>query len=266
MPAVDLMRLHHLLLLLLAMCSLIGASEPSPLHETQCEGAYPQHLQGICTNQRDAIYWSFTDNLVKTDLDGKILHKIKVTSHHGDLCHVDGKIYVAVNLGKFNQPAGKEDSWVYVYDADSLRELARHPVPELVHGSGGMAFHDGKFVVVGGLPPDAMDNILYEYDTNFHFVKTHGLGSGYTLMGIQTATWSEGSWWFGCYGKPAVLLSADDQMKFSGKWVFNASWGLEALSDGRFLVGIDKNEKGVGHVGKVVIAEKDGKLGLRLVK
>ena len=259
------MRLH-LLAFCIAMRSFIGAAEPSPVHAAQCEGAYSKHLQGVCTNQRDAIYWSFTDYLVKTDLDGKIQQKLQVATHHGDLCHVEGKVYVAVNLGKFDLPAGKEDSWVYVYDAASLKELARHPVPELVHGSGGIAYHDGKFIVVGGLTPDDKDNTLYEYDTNFHFVAAHAMGSGYTLMGIQTATWSEGSWWFGCYGKPPVTLRGDGQFKSSDNWVFNASWGLESLSDGRFLVGIDKNEKDVGHVGRVVIAEKDEKLGLRLVK
>lgn len=255
-----------LLVLSIAMRSLIGATEPSLVHATQCEGAYPKHLQGVCTNQRDAIYWSFTDYLVKTDLDGKLERKLQVATHHGDLCHVDGKVYVAVNLGKFNLPAGKEDSWVYVYDAASLKELARHTVPEVVHGAGGIAHHDGKFIVVGGLTPDDKDNILYEYDTSFHFVAAHPMGSGYTLMGIQTATWSDGSWWFGCYGKPQVTLRADGQFASSGNWVFNASWGLESLSDGRLLIGIDKNETGVGHIGKVVIAEKDEKLGLRLVK
>ena len=34
-------------------------------------GAYPGHLQGVCTNGRDAIYWSMTTNIVKTDVSGK---------------------------------------------------------------------------------------------------------------------------------------------------------------------------------------------------
>ena len=35
-----------------------------------CEGSYRHHLQGICTDGEDAIYWSFTTTLVKTDLSG----------------------------------------------------------------------------------------------------------------------------------------------------------------------------------------------------
>ena len=97
----------------------------------RCEGAYTDHLQGICTNDGDAIYWSFTDVLVKTDLDGKIVARKDVASHHGDLCFHDGRVYVAVNLGKFNQPAGQADSWIYVYDAETLDELERKPRPSL---------------------------------------------------------------------------------------------------------------------------------------
>ena len=70
------------------------------------------------------IYWSFTTQLVKTDLDGKVLKKIPVANHHGDLCHVGGKLYAAVNLGKFNDPKGNADSWVYEYDAKDL-EITR---------------------------------------------------------------------------------------------------------------------------------------------
>jgi hypothetical protein len=57
---------------------------------------------------------------VKTNLDGKLLKQVPVVNHHGDLCFHDGKLFVAVNLGKFNDPKGNADSWVYVYDAKTL--------------------------------------------------------------------------------------------------------------------------------------------------
>src|SRR5690606_35314489 len=102
-----------------------------------CEGTYPKHLQGACTDGEQALFWRFTDRLVKTDPDGKVLEQVPVADHHGDLCHHDGRLYVAVNLGQFNRPEGAADSWVYVYDAETLEKLARHPVPEVVHGAGG---------------------------------------------------------------------------------------------------------------------------------
>jgi hypothetical protein len=227
-----------------------------------CEGAYPGHLQGVCTDEREAIYWSWTDVLVKTDRQGRVLQRVQVASHHGDLCFHDGKIHVAVNLGKFNEPEGQADSWIYVYNAGNLAELARHPVPELVHGAGGIGYHEGKFIVVGGLPEGIGENYLYEYDLTLKFQRRHVLASGHTDKGIQTATFADGSWWFGCYGKPKLLLRADAAFHLTGKWEFDASLGIIGLADGRFLVGQNSRTKGVGHQGQVVIARPDAEKGL----
>jgi hypothetical protein len=252
-------------LILIVRGSDAAPPDARPFHAVQCEGVYPGHLQGVCTNDRDAIYWSFTTTLVKTDVDGSALQTIKVASHHGDLCFHDGKIFVAVNLGQFNQPAGKADSWVYVYDADSLRELARHKVPELVHGAGGIAFHQDRFYVVGGLPTDAKENTIYEYNDSFVFRKRHVLASGYTLMGIQTVAFASDSWWFGCYGNPRVLLKADNSFKPIGKWEIDCSLGIVGLPDGKLLVARGRYEKGKGNIGRVELAAPDEKLGLRIV-
>lgn len=240
-------------------------------HAVACEGSYPRHLQGFCTNDRDAIFWCFTTTLVKTDVDGRVLKHVPVASHHGDLCYKDGRVYVAVNLGKFNETAGKEDSWVYVYDAETLAEVARHPVPELVHGAGGMAYHDGKFIIIGGLPPGVNENYVYQYDESFRFQKRHVLASGYTLMGIQTVTHADGAWWFGCYGKPAVLLRSDEKFQFTGKWEFNASVGIAPLERGRFLIAQNttvnaSDGKTKLNKARLVIARADEKAGMIIEK
>lgn len=261
----------RLLLFVSVLFSLHGLRAADDFHATACEGAYPRHLQGICTDGKGSIYWCWTDALVKTDANGHVLKKVPVASHHGDLCYHDGRVYVATNLGKFNQPAGAADSWVYVYDADTLAELAKHRLPELVHGAGGMEHHNGKFIVIGGLPPGVNENYLYEYDENFHFQKRHVLASGYTLMGIQTVAYANGAWWFGCYGKPAVLLRADEKFQFTGKWDFNASVGIAPISGGRFLLAQNTVIKGddgktKANEARVVIARADAKAGLVIDK
>lgn len=247
------------------------AAKGPPFHAVACEGLYAKHLQGFCTDEHNAIFWCFTTALVKTDADGRVLKQVPVASHHGDLCYKDGRVYVAVNLGKFNEPAGKADSWVYVYDADTLAELARHPVPELVHGAGGMAYHDGKFIIIGGLPPGVNENYLYEYDESFTFRTRHVLASCYTLMGIQTVTHADGAWWFGCYGKPALLLRSDEKFQFTGKWEFNASVGIAPLDRGRFLIAQnttlkDAAGKTKGNQARLVIARADEKAGMLIAK
>lgn len=243
-------------------CIVLPCQADIPFQTINCEGSYPRHVQGVCSDDKGAFYWSWTECLVKTDLQGKVLRQVSAPDHQGDLCHVNGKIYVAVNLGKFNRPAGEADSWVFVYDAETLQELSRHPVPELIHGAGGLAFNDGRFIVIGGLPPGASENYAYEYDTSFKFIRRHVINSGYTLMGIQTAEYAAGSWWFGCYGKPAILLRTDASFNVTGKWEFNAAVGIIHLSENRFLIAENKGNKESGNTARLRPARTDDTKGL----
>jgi hypothetical protein len=236
-----------------------------PFENVKCEGTYRHHLQGICTNDRDSIYWCFTTALVKTDTKGKVLKQIPVGNHHGDLCHVDGKIYVAVNFGRFNDPNGNADSWVYIYDADDLSSLAKHETQEVFHGAGGIGFRNGHFFVVGGLPDAVNENYVYEYDGKFEFVKRHVIKSGHTRLGIQTAAFANDQWWFGCYGDPKILLVTDADFKMKGRYEFDCSLGIVGLPDGRFLSASGRCEKDKGCWGAARLAVADDRRGLTTI-
>lgn len=240
-----------------------------------CEGTYSGHLQGVCTDGAGAIFWSFTTKLVKTDPSGRIVKHVDVASHHGDLDFHDGKLFVAVNLGKFNDPKGNADSWVYVYDAGDLSLVAKHRTPEAFHGAGGIAFHDGRFLVVGGLPDAVNENYAYEYDADFTFVKKHVLGSGHTHLGIQTVAFADGSWRFGCYGRPKsdkapatppILLKADASLTKVERFEFDASFGILPLGDGKFLIARDGSIKGQGRTGRLAPTVADERFGMKLVE
>jgi hypothetical protein len=245
------------------------------LQPVACEGTYPHHLQGVCTDGKDSILWSFTTKLVKTDRAGKVVKQVDVANHHGDLCFHDGRVYVAVNLGKFNDPKGNADSWVYVYDAGDLSCVAKHKTPEVFHGAGGIAFHDDKFLVVGGLPNEVNENYAYEYDGDFKFIKKHVLASGHTHLGIQTATFADGHWWFGCYGRPKsdtapstrpILLKADASLKKVERFEFDCSLGVVPVGDGKFLVARGGSTKDKGHAGRMLLAVPDIEHGLKLLE
>ncbi len=235
-------------------------------HNVSCDGTYSGHLQGICLNDRDAIYWSFTTTLVKTDQAGKVLKKIKVASHHGDLCHRNGKLYVAVNLGRFNDAKGNADSWVYVYKASDLSFVSKHQVKEVFHGAGGIGIQGDHFFVIGGLPKGVQENYVYEYDTDFKFIKKHIIKSGHTDVGIQSATFSNGQWFFGCYGNPKILLVTDAHFKMIGRYEFDCSLGIVPLPSGQLFSASGKYEKNIGNTGKVEIVITDKKQGLRIIK
>ena len=230
-----------------------------------CPGTYQHHLQGICMD-KDAIFWSFTTTLVKTDRTGKLLKKVPVANHHGDLCHHDGKIYVAVNLGKFNDLKGNANSWIYVYDAVNLNEVARHEVPEVFHGAGGIGFHQGKFFVVGGLPNDISENYVYEYDQKFAHVKKHVIASGHTHLGIQTAAFVNGHWWFGCYGDPKITLVTDTDFKMVGRYKQDCSLGVAQHKDGLLWIASGVCQPRIGCTGKIQSALANPKKGFTLQK
>ena len=180
-------------------------------------------------------------------------------NHHGDLCFHDGKIYVAVNFGSFNDPKGNADNWVYVYNAGDLSLLAKHKTPEVFHGAGGIAHHNGKFIVVGGLPEGVEENYGYEYNKEFKFVKKHVVKSGYTRLGIQTAAFADGRWWFGCYGKN--VLVTDEFFKFVGKFDFDCGIGIVGIRSGEFLIGRGGGN-GDQRTGKALVATADEEMGL----
>lgn len=251
------------------------AAEPTPAAPSPvpCDGAYKYHLQGACSDDQGAYFWCFTTWLVKTDRTGKIQKQVAVANHHGDLCYHDGKVYVALNLGKFNDPKGNADSWVYVYDANDLTCVAKHKTAEVFHGAGGIAFHAGKFLVVGGLPHAVNENYVYEYTPDFRFVKKHTLAGGHTHLGIQTAAFADGHWWFGCYGRPksasapatpAILLKVREDLQKVERFVFDCSVGIVPAGNGQFLIARDTVNAEKKHTARLVPAVPDREHGLKL--
>ncbi len=227
-----------------------------------CEGDYAFHLQGVARDNVGHLYWSFTTEIVKTTDGGRILTKVNAPNHQGDLCYEAGRVYVAVNLGKFNELAGQADSWVYVYDAEDLSLLARHPVPEVVHGAGGMDVKDGRYFVVGGLPNGWIENYVYEYTADFRFVERHEIASGWTRLGIQTAAWHDGRWWFGCYGRIRTLLTTDEDFRLTGHFPFDCSLGIVGVSKGRLLIADGPVTDEGRHRGRVRLVQPDAMAGL----
>ncbi len=200
--------------------------------EIQCEGEYGAHLQGVATNHKDALFWSFTLTLVKTDLAGKVQATAKTIYHLGDLTCADGKVYAAA-CTNWDRPSN--NSKVYVYDADTLKLLEKKPVPDVTYGAGGIEYHDGRFYIVGGADPKAEENFVYVYDKDFRHLATHTLKSGHTELGVQTVAWYEGAFWLGCYGN--ILLKVDEALNLVGRYPVDCGYGLKCWQGGEVLVG-----------------------------
>lgn len=205
--------------------------------EIVCPGSYGGHLQGLATDEARNIYWSFTVVIVKTDAEGNLLQKVDAPTHQGGLCVAQGKLCVAVNLGKFNLEPGSADSWLYVYDTETLALLEKRAVPEVVHGAGGVTWHDGAYAIVGGLPPGHNENYVYRYGPDFRFIERRVLQSGYTMMGIQTACYLDGAYWFGIYGAQRALLRSDADFGNVKRIEIDGSYGIAPWIPGQWLRG-----------------------------
>jgi len=234
----------------------VAAAQTKLPPEIICNGVYQSHLQGLASDRKNAIFWSFTRDLVKTDLAGKVVKSVKVQTHHGDLTYVDGKLYVAWS-NVFNRPGA--DSRVYVYDASDLRRLAIKKIPEVTFGAGALEYRKGHFFVVGGLPKDVGENYVCEYDGDLAFVKRHVIASGHTHLGIQAVGYWRGHWWFGCYGGDLLKTSED----FGRLEKFRPSWpyGIVGWDEDMYLLGVHFGKRGACR-GKAVRARLDPDRGL----
>lgn len=199
--------------------------QAAPGEVLRCEKTYPQHLQGIDCD-RQFIYWSFSDMLVKTDWQGKEVKAVKVPYHHGDMCLKYGKIYAAVNFGRFNDPAGNAKNFIYVYNASDLKKIAEYPVPEVTFGAGAITSAPEGFAVTGGLPPDPAAypaNRIYLYTADFRFIREVRVAP-WTLSGIQVIQSLPGGWLLAGHRNRVIIC--DKNFKFRSDEAFDATHGI----------------------------------------
>ena len=198
-----------------------GAAKAS---EVRCEGEYPWHLQGVATDGK-SIYWTFTTVLVKTDLAGKVQAKHEITrgeGHMGDLCCLNGKVYVGMNMGYSKGCRVGDEVWEY--DARELKLIAKHPTPETVWCNNGLEFYGGCFWVISSAPHHSRYNMVFRYTPDFRFMRCQMIDSGWTHLGVQTiCRWGD-KMLFGCYGSPKDAEQPHNSCTFvvDGKALVNA--------------------------------------------
>jgi hypothetical protein len=218
-----------------------------------CAGDYGGHLQGVATDG-ESIYWSFTVAVVKTDLTGNILVSREAPSHQGDMCYKDGVVYVAVNRGRFNTES-RGVSQVTAYDAKTLEPMWTKPLPDMPHGAGGMTWKGDRFYIIGGLPLKHEKNYVYEYTSDFKFVKRHDLDTGFTWMGIQTAAHEDDTFYFGIYGSkgdPSGVLASPDDLSSYTRYTGAGSVGIIKLDGAYYLGGTGRDKKTKRNTGHLV--------------
>ncbi len=72
---------------------------------------------------------------------------------------------------------------------------------------------------------------------------------------------ANGSWWFGCYGNPRVVLRADPGFQLTGAGTSTLRWASLDCQMAA-LIGQNTRKKEVGHEGRAVLARADDADGL----
>ncbi|GAB3474174.1 hypothetical protein [Nocardiopsis coralliicola] len=103
----------------LAASAMAGPAAAESLPEEVDGGAWPAgHVQGIALDEeRGHMYFSFTDTLVKTDLDGDVVGTVTgLTGHLGDLAfdERDGRVYGSLEY------KSAEAFYIAVFDSERI--------------------------------------------------------------------------------------------------------------------------------------------------
>ena len=221
------------------------------------------HLQGFAIGE-GKIYWAQTHIMIRSDEKGNIERVVEAPGHHGDCCFHDGKLYVAVNFGKFNTK-DKAKNEVWVYDAD-LNFITSFPLPYLEGGLGGIEYYNGSFYCVGGIDPSEKEFKICKVSKDFKLEKEYFIPVENTFLGVQTILRTQGRFLLGCYLKPNTTprlftYECDDDFKVIKRHKINTSCGMAAIqnSDGcNILVaktGWDNKSKFAKHLSSVYPAK-----------
>jgi len=227
------------------------------------------HVQGYTTNGK-YIWWSFTDTLVQTSMNGTVLRQIKTPikgEHLGGVDYYDGKIYGACMGGFVN------GSSIHVYDAETLALLEIWPLRNVyedivnnvdgVKGIGciseGIDPETGDPVIMAGAAlinrEDVTYQVVYQYSLDGKFQKKYRVPTGPANLGIQNLDRDPetGEYWMAAYGwsEKAPYLNHEtlyrvspDLTTVTEKYVYSSPYGLHCLGGGRFYTSAQSGVNG----------------------
>ena len=118
------------------------------------------HVQGMCVSS-NALYFSFHDQIVKTDWYGRFQKRVEVDVHGGDICYWNGKLYTAVCIPKDVPKRGRIDVW-----DENLKKVG---TTEFVRSADGIACMDGVLYV---------DKMLEDVSDRYHKVSPREQNGG----------------------------------------------------------------------------------------
>lgn len=187
------------------------------------------HLQGIAADET-GIYWSFTQELIKTDYQGRFLAKAPLFFHTGDICMVDGEIYTATDY----RPQGDRptQSAVCRYGKDlKLKQI--YPIYPANIKIEGITFYKGKFYIgVGGNNPPHRKNDILVCDREMKILKRITVDIGVdTRFGVQNLCVVNDMICGGFYAKSDGVLFAPETLEIKGTFPLTPTEGIAKVPE-----------------------------------
>ena len=209
--------------------------------DTKVGGTWCGHVQGMCATS-NALYFALHNQIVKTDWLGRLVKRIELPPHCGDICVWKGRLYASVWLAP-KEKDGKYRAWIYVFDAGTL-ELQKTRDIGWEGGMDGITCLDGVLYVSLGMEnwkSSGHRNMFGKFDAETldpigaPFVVDHGEDSS---CGVQNFT-NDGTYFYASYytldeaAKTPCLIVFDREFKVVGKHCFGHQQGLDVIPGGR---------------------------------
>ena len=225
-----------------AGCATVSEIGPD-VTEIRLEGKYDGHLQDVW-REGPYIYWAHTQDLLKTDLSGRIVRHARVEGHHAGLEVRDGRLYTAVCIMQ-GKTKGKTTPECRVtvgeYDAETL-ELVKMHVTDINDRSGSLTILDDGTFLVGCLRPQdiALTQVRFHHlDRDFRLIRSYVVDNVPVRLGIETLKRKNGFVYLGLYGSDKDHKKLDfDTVKLDGDyrevWRGRLGGSYGSFEDGRF--------------------------------
>jgi len=209
------MRLHLMLEVVLLSSILPYLNAFGGSSEIVLAGEYPGHLQDIWV-ENGLIWWAHTQFLVKTDMSGKIIRKVKAGGHHAGLGVKDGRLFSAV-CAYNGEPRNETTSACHVmvgeYDAETLERIEMHVLDINDRAGSFCVLADGTYLV-GCLRHPALkpsEVKFHHIGKDFKLIKTHVIDVGMSVkLGIEVIRRYGNDLYLFIYNGPVMKLSAND--------------------------------------------------------
>ena len=206
------------------------------------------HCQGMCVSS-NAIYFSFHDQIVKTDWRGRLQKWTRTDVHGGDICCWNGKVYTGVWL---KPKKGSGEKWcgaIGVYDAGTLEHLETRKVKSLDSGVDGITALDGVIYLAmgatGKYDPEKKGGRTNWY-CRFDAATLEPLGNPFgvddgenSLCGSQNMC-TDGKYIYSSHytedeaaNTPNVVVHDKDTFKVVAKYKFGWNHGIDVVPGGK---------------------------------